>query len=183
MKNEIKKGRPAFNLDKKIDKFSAQEKNKTSTEISENAGNVEVKPQRDARGYFLPGNTIGTGTKNRYMKIIQAMSEEEFHEIFRVIITKSKAGDIQAIQLLLKYLIPTLHEPPVIKGLRTKSAKELCDSMDVVIDHMSDGDISTEDALNYIKALEQKRSFIQSADLEEKIKQIELRVNGIGAKR
>lgn len=139
-------------------------------------------PQRDARGFFLPGNKIGAMTKNPYKRILENIMAKDFEIITDVVVVKAKSGDVEAIKLLFKYLLPAAPDPEAIKGLKTKSAVELNESMDVVIEHMAEGEISAEGALNYLKALEQKRSFLQSAFLEEKIKEIENRVNGMNKK-
>ncbi len=143
---------------------------------------TESRPQRDARGYFLPGNTMTKGTRNPYKKILEKISGEEFTEVKNAVMDKAKKGDLQAAQIILKYLIPSGPEPEGIRGLKTKSVIELNESMDVVIEHMAEGLISPEGALNYVKCLDQKRSFIQSAFLENRIVEVENRIRSVEKK-
>lgn len=138
-------------------------------------------PQRDARGFFLPGNTIGRTTRNPYKQILEKISEEEFIPVKNSLLEKSQKGDLQAIQILFKYLMPNVSEPePLGIKLKTKTAQELSESMDKVLEYAAIGEISTEGARNYLQCLSAKRDFIQTAFMENKINSLEERMKAVG---
>ena len=139
-----------------------------------------IIPQRDALGHFMPGNKEGRAARNPYRKILEKISEEEFTEVRNILVTKAKAGELMAIQMLLKYVIPYAPEPETIAAkLRTKTVNELADSMDIVIEHMANGEISPEGAMNYVKCLDQKREFIKTALLETRVMELEERFKAV----
>jgi hypothetical protein len=152
------------------------------SEISETNGND--RPQRDARGMFLPGNTLGTGApKNPYRRILNKISEAEFTEVKEAVLDKARKGDLLAVQILCKYLMPGVPEPEALQvKLKTKTVKELAESMDAVIEHMNEGLISVSGADGYLKCLSQKRDFIQVAMLETRLNELDGRVKSVEKK-
>jgi hypothetical protein len=142
---------------------------------------ASATPQRDARGFFLPGNTIGRTTRNPYKQILEKISEEEFIPVKNSLLERSQKGDLQAIQILFKYVMPNVSEPePLGIKLKTKTAQELSESMDKVLEYAAIGEISTEGARNYLQCLSAKRDFIQTAFMENKINSLEERMKAVG---
>lgn len=190
---EKKRGRPKGKLNRAtIKRIQKEEKKATKSCVDEKNENVTEKvisakpeepaaPQRDAKGYFLPGNTIGRTTRNPYKQILEKISEEEFIPVKNSLLEKSQKGDLQAIQILFKYVMPNVADPePLGMKLKTKTAQELADSMDKVLEYAAIGEISTEGARNYLQCLSAKRDFIQTAFMENKINGLEERMKAVG---
>lgn len=143
----------------------------------------EARPQRDARGYFLPGNTMTKGTRNRYKRIVETICETQFAASIKELMNKAEKGDLEAIKIALKLTIPAGVEPEAIpRRLKTKTVGELAESMDIVIEEMNEGLISPEGANNYLKCLSAKREFIQVAFLEGRLNDMDSRIKSVEKK-
>ncbi len=178
------------NKDTKMSEKSDQQKHETLAvqgEIKFGAQNKIESDQeldRDEFGKFVKGNKIKRGYRNPYKKILSEVSKEDFEIIKNKMLELAKAGDLNAIQALCKYLIPrerdlTPPEPLPIE-IKTETAKDLSNSMDAIIKCMSEGDISVDAGNIYITSLKAKREFMQVAFMEEEIKQLKNRITAVG---
>src|SRR4051812_47398225 len=67
--------------------------------------------QRDEKGRFRKGNRGGPGnpytrqTPRLRQAALEAVSEDDIHEIFNVLKDRARQGDVSAIKLLLSYSI------------------------------------------------------------------------------
>jgi hypothetical protein len=170
-KNETKK------LD--LDKAEAILKDSVLSETSE-INTTEDRPQRDAKGKFIHGNTIARGIRNPYRKILNEISEADFNEMLVATVNKAKAGDYKSFDIICKYVMPPRSEPETVMGIKTKTAEDLAESMDIVIQEMADGSLSPEGGMSYLKCLSSKREFLQTAFLEDKINKMDERLKAAG---
>ena len=167
------------------EEIKQQKNDMDSKEKTENLNPFVIpSDQRDSKGRFLPNNNFKRGTRNPYRRMLQSIPEHEFLQITTKLLDLAKKGDLDAASLIFKYVMP--HEKvapnpePLPIKIKTTTADELSESMDVVIESMSEGEISLEGGRDYISALNVKREFIQTAFVEDKIKNLKDRMEAVG---
>lgn len=156
--------------------------------LLDEAVSVPEGPQRDEKGKFLPGHKATRNVRNPFKKMLDSIILEnpenfkKFEQTIEKLLIKSSEGELQAISILFKYLMPGIaeHGLEAIGKIRTSTAAELSESMDKVIGHMAEGEISPEAANNYLRCLSVKREFMQLAVMEEKLAAIEQRLTTAG---
>jgi len=156
--------------------------------LLEGATDAPQPPQRDEKGKFLPGHKATRNVRNPFKKLLDSIILEnpenlkKFEQTVSKLLNKCADGEIQAIGILFKYLMPGIaeHGLEAIGKIRTSTAAELSESMDKVIGHMAEGEISPEAANSYLRCLSAKREFMQITVIEEKVNMIEQRLSGAG---
>lgn len=94
---------------------------------------VVVAPERDARGWFQPGNRIAKGHENPHARktqelrraLMNAVTAEDVRAVALVLVEKAKAGDVIAAKELLDRVIGKAAEAEVLAGVEALELRVL----------------------------------------------------------
>jgi hypothetical protein len=124
----------------------------------------------------VSGNPAGKkpGTRNRTSRVAQKMMADDCEAVVRAVINAAKDGDMTAARLVLDRIAPPCRGRPVRLDLPLiVSATDLVKALAAVVDAMSRGVISAEEALAAAAVLDHHRKAVETFDLERRIAAIE----------
>jgi hypothetical protein len=143
---------------------------------------VEKHPYHDKNGRFKAGNP-GSGGNPQLKKlgmyrkaIAAAVSEEDIQEIFEDLAGRSKNGDLEAIKVLLPYVLgkpKTMEESIAFTVGKFQTAADLVPVANNILEAISGGELTTDAAVKVVQILEVARRTIETAALEERIGALE----------
>ena len=102
------------------------------------------------------------------------MAEEDGAEVFRCVLDKARAGDLQAAGLVLSRLWQARKGRPVVLLLpEMKSAKGLSAALTIVVQAVASGEVTPDEGQAVAAVLEAQRRAIETADLELRLQVLE----------
>jgi hypothetical protein len=123
---------------------------------------------------FEPGNKFGRGrprgSRNKKTMIAQQLLDEHAESILRKAMLKGLQGDSPMLQALLSYILPRPKDTPLkTEVLRTATAKELSQSLDVILKRACDGQITLTQAQQLAALIEARRQLLQTDEFETRL--------------
>ena len=144
----------------------------TMTTDPDNAGRMQG-------GQFAPGcsgNPAGMklGTRHRTARLVQRMMSGDAEDVVKAVVAAAKEGDMTAARLVLDRIAP------LCRGRRVRlvlppinGAADVVQASAVIIDCMSRGIISAEEAQAAAAVLDHHRKAVETLDLERRIAALE----------
>ncbi|MEZ5690746.1 MAG: DUF5681 domain-containing protein [Rickettsiales bacterium] len=111
------------------------------------------------------GNPSGRpkGSRNKTTMAMLELLEDEAEEITRTVIERAKAGDMMAIKLVMERICPPRKDLPVYFEIGSvKTIFDLIPAIDKLLQAISAGEISPQDAKVVSELIEQQRKTIVS---------------------
>jgi hypothetical protein len=143
---------------------------------------------RTKDGRFAPGTKPGPGRpKGRRNKTalldaaarVEEMTARELDQIVEGVINAAKAGDTQAAKLLLDRVAPARKGQAVEFHLpEIRNASDLDQAYAAVLQAVSNGDLSPEEAQSVVDLLEARRKAMETLELERRLEQLEEAAGG-----
>ena len=124
------------------------------------------------------GNPKGKpkGARNHATRAVLAMLDGEAEVLTRTAIDLAKNGDITALRLCLERLAPPAKDSPITVALpQLKSAADASKAMSAIVAAMASGEITPAEAAAVAGVIETYRRTIETADLEARIDELELK--------
>jgi len=123
---------------------------------------------------FEPGNHFGRGrprgSRNKKTLIARQLLDEHADSILRKAMLTGLQGDSPMLQALLSYILPRPKDTPLkTEVLRTATAKELSQSMDVILKRACDGQITLTQAQQLAALIEARRQLLQTEEFETRL--------------
>jgi hypothetical protein len=123
---------------------------------------------------FEPGNHFGRGrprgSRNKKTLIARQLLDEHADSILRKAMLTGLQGDSPMLQALLSYILPRPKDTPLkTEILRTATAKELSQSMDVILKRACDGQITLTQAQQLAALIEARRQLLQTEEFETRL--------------
>ena len=123
---------------------------------------------------FEPGNHFGRGrprgSRNKKTLIARQLLDEHADSILRKAMLTGLQGDSPMLQALLSYILPRPKDTPLkTEVLRTATAKELSQSMDVILKRACDGQITLMQAQQLAALIEARRQLLQTEEFETRL--------------
>lgn len=107
---------------------------------------------------------------------VEALLEGEHEALTRVAVEKALSGDIGALGLCLDRIAPPRKDAPIRFNLSAvRSAADAVKASTDVIAAVADGVLTPAEAARIMALLTQHRLLIETADLEERVSDLELR--------
>ena len=126
-------------------------------------GSTRGTSRSNNRGRFAKGssgNRTGRpkGSRNKATVLAEQLLDGEAEEITRACIERAKEGDPTALKLVMERLLPRRKGRPIrLEGLPTiNSVKDMAKAYDIVIEAMSNGEITPDEAEIILPLLEGK---------------------------
>lgn len=191
-KSDAKRGRPKGTNNKQkvnIEKVTSKPVKKVRlSDFEPSETKEQAKPGRDKKGYFTAGNTIRSGViQNPFKKILAEILMESdfdsFKDIAHAYIMKCKAGDVTASIGLFNMFIPKATTIEGVPGIKTGTAKDIKESMSIVVERMNDGELSHEGGQNLMRMLESIRESIRVETLESQLVEYGVLLDRAGIKK
>jgi len=139
---------------------------------------VKNPPKKDARGLFVVGNTGGKGRpKGRPDKRtapFRAKIDKALPGILDTVITSAQGGDIQACKILLDKSLPAIKPAEQPRAIPVSGAT-LTEKAASVIDAVSTGTVSVDEATRLLQALGSMARILEADQLEHRISALEAR--------
>ncbi len=126
------------------------------------------------------GNPTGRprGSKSVASKLLDSMGTEAAGSIMTSVIEAAQAGDMRAAEIVLARLWPVRRGRPIIMELPdTRSLEGLQAAMAKVVELMSAGQISTEEAASITAVLETNRKIIETVELQHRLQAVEDKIS------
>lgn len=146
--------------------------------IHNKAKNEKTKsnhPVARNRGQFRKGrsgNPAGrpNGSRNRDTLAAEALLEGEADELMRLLIEKAKSGDATALRLCIDRIIPPRRSRPVIFYLPIiETVEDIVSAYQAVLRAAADGQLTPEEAQQFIRILEGMRDAMETVQLSESV--------------
>lgn len=122
------------------------------------------------------GNPAGRpkGARNKTTLAVQALLDGEAEEISRKAVELAKTGDITAIRLVLERVLPARKDSPVSFDMPVLTgAQDAAKAMGAVMEAVSSGELTPAEAGEISKLVTAYIEALRTADLENRIKQLE----------
>lgn len=127
---------------------------------------------------FAPGNPGGPGrpqgSRNAASLMLDQLADGEASEILARVISKAKAGDLKAAELILARAWPQRKGRPVsISVPPVESAMDVLKALSAVLAAMGEGVLTPEEAALVGGLLESKRKALETVAIEERLSKLE----------
>jgi hypothetical protein len=138
---------------------------------------------------FLPGqsgNPAGRprGSRNKKTLVLEALLDDESEALMRRVIGLAKMGDDVAMRLVFARMLPPRRERPVPLELpRIESEADARRASADVIEALSAGEVSPQEAEHVLRAIGAAAIVMQSSELGERMKWLQERVAQLTADR
>jgi hypothetical protein len=138
---------------------------------------------------FLPGesgNPAGRprGSRNKKTLVLEALLDDESEALMRRVIGLAKMGDDVAMRLVFARMLPPRRERPVPLELpRIESEADARRASSDVIEALSTGEVSPQEAEHVLRAIGAAAIVMQSSELGERMKWLQERVAQLSADR
>ena len=134
----------------------------------------ESEGDRDSNGRFVKGNKAAQCPRIRFRaRMVSKISDEDFDQSVSALLAECKKGNVKAIELLLRYIMPDSDSmTKEIEGLKYDTLKDISDSMSKVAQEFSEGNITIDSAKNLLDMLKAKAD-INSVQFEKQLEQAE----------
>jgi hypothetical protein len=138
---------------------------------------------------FLPGqsgNPAGRprGSRNKKTLVLEALLDDESEALMRRVIGLAKMGDDVAMRLVFARMLPPRRERPVPLELpRIESEADARRASADVIEALSAGEVSPQEAEHVLRAIGAAAIVMQSSELGERMKWLQERVAQLSADR
>lgn len=140
---------------------------------------LNMERNKNKRGKpFERGNQHGkgrpVGSRNKTTLALEEILEGEGEAITRKLIERAKAGDMVAIRLCMDRLYPPRREEPVLLELpKIETAHDIVSAFQTVTSALSEGKITTSQAVNVLGVLEYGRKSIETLELARRVEELE----------
>ena len=130
---------------------------------------------------FQPGNRHGkgrpAGSRNKATIALQELLDGEGAAITRKAIELAKAGNERALRLCMERLIPPCRERPVRLNLPQDltTARGVSSALAAIVAGVSQGDITTGEAVQLANVLEIRRKTIETEEFDRRLTELENR--------
>jgi hypothetical protein len=127
---------------------------------------------------FEVGNKFGRGrprgSRNKKTLIAQQLLDEHAESIVRKAMVIALQGDRRLLQSLLSYILPRRKDAPLKTGLlRTTTAEDLSQSVEVILKKVCNGEMTLSQAQEFTALIEARRDFIRTEEFERRLKVLE----------
>ena len=139
---------------------------------------IAVKTTRKQPG-FQPGqsgNPSGRpqGSRNKATLAMEALLEGEAEALTRTAIDKALSGDMMALRLCFDRLYPPQKGRSIQMSLPPiKKAQDVVQGYEAILNAVSDGSITPDEASTIANVLESKRKAIETHEIEKRISVLE----------
>ncbi len=132
-------------------------------------------PRKDTR--FQKGNPgRPKGARNHVTRMLEELFEGDASEIGKAAIRAAKGGDVAAMRMIVDRLAPPRKMRHISIDLpKIETAADLLTAQGLVVEAMSKGEITPDEATEIGKVLEHIGSAIERRDLEVRIAKLEAR--------
>ena len=154
-------------------------------EVQSSSGQENAQTGNGKKGFpkGVSGNPSGRpkGARNKATILAESLLDGEAEAITRKAIELAKDGNLVALRLCFDRLLPPRRARPITFALpKIATAADLLAAHDSLLEAASKGEITIEDAVKISGLLEAKRRAIDTADLAERLAQIEAKLESKG---
>ena len=138
-----------------------------------------AKTGRKQDGTFAKGRSgnprgRSQGSRNGATIVLEKMMTDEGEAVVQAVLTAAKSGDIQAARIVLDRIVPPRKGRPARLDLPPlETAAGVVDGLTALIDSMSRGELTPEEAAVVAGVIDVKRRAIETVDLEQRIVKLE----------
>ena len=158
-----------------------------STSSDKPDGKKTAGKRSDARspsGRFTRGNRGGpgrpAGLPNRKTRQLEALLEQDAEGLVAVLIKKARAGDATALRIAFDRLLPPRRNRPIEIALPPINAlADLTAAHNAVLAALNVGEISASEAQSLAAVIETQRKSLEATALEDKVRQLEARLEDV----
>ena len=127
---------------------------------------------------FEPGNKFGRGrppgSRNKKTVLAQALLNSHAEHIAAKVVAQALQGDRTALRLAVDRVLPVRREPHVFLGpIRTKTAAQLSESLGVIIQKVTEGQLTIAEGQGMADLLEKRRRAIETEDIDQRLRALE----------
>ena len=151
---------------------------KNKSEHSANAVEIQNKKHLWKKGES--GNPAGkkTGTRHRTTLAVERLLDGEGEELTRKAIELAKDGDLTALKLCLERICPPRKSRPISLDLPdVKTSEGVSLAQTSVVQAVGEGEITPEEGQVLSNILESRRKSIETVEHEQRLVELEKRVN------
>lgn len=135
-------------------------------------------------GRFAPGNRHGrgrpAGSRNNATLALDEIAATEGESVLRKVLEQALEGDLRAAELLLARIWPVKRGRPVRLDLpATDTAAGIAAALGALVEAVATAEVTPEEAAPVGALLETKRRAIETAELEERLRKLEEKANGL----
>ncbi len=127
----------------------------------------------------ISGNPRGKpkGTRARITVLGEKLLQDDADTIVRAVIEAAKGGDPTAMRLCVERLIPVRKGRPIEFDLPpVETASDITKALGVIAKQMADGELSPDEAGAVASVIETQRRAIETVELEERLRTLEVRM-------
>jgi hypothetical protein len=137
-------------------------------------------PDRNRDGKFAKGNRLAgnkTGSRHRVTRAIEALLEGQHEALTAKAVEMALEGDTVALRLCLDRLAPPRKDAPISVALpAVRTAGEAVEASAVLLDAVSAGDITPDEAGRVMALLTAHKALIETCDLETRLADLEAKM-------
>jgi hypothetical protein len=127
---------------------------------------------------FEPGNTCGRGrprgSRNKTTLMAQELLDSYAEPLVKKCLQKALQGDPKAMQLCMDRVLPARRDMPVRIGkLSTRTAADVSQASDTVIQKVAAGRISPAQGQAFAELIEGRRRTIETQEFDERLRAME----------
>jgi hypothetical protein len=142
------------------------------------ASQQEKATKKGTKGFLsgISGNPTGRppGSRNKTIMAMENLVEGEAEQITRKCIDMALDGDAVAMRLCMSRIISPIKARPV--SFKLTNPQELSASIDQIITAGANGEIIPEEAKIFSELVETKRRVLETVDLVERLKNLEMQL-------
>ena len=127
---------------------------------------------------FQPGNKSGRGrprgSRNKATLMAQALLDGHSEALMKKCLHMALTGDTAAMRLCIERVLPTRKELPVnVAPMRGRTAVEIGHTLEVLLKHVSSGQLTPTEAQTVTSILEHRRRAIETEEHEDRLRALE----------
>jgi hypothetical protein len=134
------------------------------------------RPDRESgTGRFLPGNPgRPKGARHAALVALEAIGQDHAENVLRKAIELAEAGDVRAIEIILRRFLPERKGRPVAFSLpELRTAEDPVRATSAIAAAVAAGDLTPEEAQAVAAVVETHRRSVETADLEKRLAALE----------
>jgi hypothetical protein len=108
--------------------------------------------------------------------LAEKFMEDDAEDIVRAVVNAAKAGDPTAMRLCIERLVPVRKGRPITFDMPpVETASDISKALGVIAKSMAAGELTPDEAGTVATVIEAHRKAIETAELEERVRNLEAR--------
>jgi hypothetical protein len=143
--------------------------------MPDNTGKKQGKTQFP-KGHSGNPNGRPKGTRNKSTILVQLLLERDLEEICNRVIEEAKAGNMQAVKMILDRILPPKKDSPIAIDIpEIKTSSDILQAINCISTAVGQGEISPSEGETLSKIIDIHSKALEIYDFEKRLKAIEER--------